>query len=266
MEHTLPATVGILTYNSGKTLERCLRSVQNFDDIIICDGGSTDETIAIAKKYGARIIEQDNAHKKNDGTIADFSGVRNQMLKAAEHEWFFFVDSDEYISDELNREIKAIVESRNPKVSAYWVPRMRVYNDQVVDCSTTYPNYQMRLFHKSVVTGFIKAVHERIQLKPGVKTAKTTQVQYVPFEYTREEWKAKLNYYISIEIERHKEQKLFTWVRYTFFNTCKLHVLYALRLVRLSLFCKGHKMPLWYETMQFWYHRTLAWQTFKKYL
>ena len=266
MEHKVPATVGVLTYNSGKTLDRCLSSIKNFADIIICDGGSTDETISIAKKYGARVITQDIAYKNKDGTIADFSGVRNQLLTSAHYDWFFFVDSDEYISNDLVKEIQSIVESGTPEVLAYWVPRKRIYKNKVVECSTTYPNYQMRLFHKNSVIGFIKAVHERIQTKPNIKKAKTQHVQYVPFEYTKTEWREKLLYYLNIEVARHSDQKIFNWVRHILLNTVKLHILYTLRLARLLLFCRGHKMHLWYETTQFWYHRTLAWKTLKKYL
>jgi glycosyltransferase involved in cell wall biosynthesis len=46
-------SVGILTYNSGKNLRRALESVKNFSNIIIADGGSTDDTLQIAAEYGA---------------------------------------------------------------------------------------------------------------------------------------------------------------------------------------------------------------------
>ena len=49
----------MLTYNSEKTLRRALESVKDFDDIILCDGDSTDQTHAIAAEYGARVVRQD---------------------------------------------------------------------------------------------------------------------------------------------------------------------------------------------------------------
>src|SRR5258706_210174 len=98
---TIPVSVGILTFNSARTLERALRSVSECEDIIVCDGGSKDETRAIAEKYGARIVEQNRAFKRADGRLADYSGARNQCLAAAKRRWFFYIDSDEEASPEL---------------------------------------------------------------------------------------------------------------------------------------------------------------------
>ena len=47
----LPCTVAILTFNSGKSLKRALESVKDFEDILICDGGSTDDTVEIARAF-----------------------------------------------------------------------------------------------------------------------------------------------------------------------------------------------------------------------
>ena len=50
------------TYNAGRCLEKCLRSIRGQDypqdkiDIVIADGGSTDTTLDIAGRYGARIF------------------------------------------------------------------------------------------------------------------------------------------------------------------------------------------------------------------
>ena len=49
------ASVGILTLNSSKSLFKCLNSVKYFNEIIIFDGGSTDSTLNIAKKFKCRI-------------------------------------------------------------------------------------------------------------------------------------------------------------------------------------------------------------------
>jgi len=54
----IPASVGILTLNSGKTLRRALNSLTDFAEIIVCDGNSTDDTLEIAREYGAKIIRQ----------------------------------------------------------------------------------------------------------------------------------------------------------------------------------------------------------------
>ena len=95
----ISATVGILTFNSEKTLERALESVKDFAEILICDGGSTDSTREIAARYGAKVIQQDARFKNADGRLRDWGGVRQQMLESASNEWFLYIDSDETISD-----------------------------------------------------------------------------------------------------------------------------------------------------------------------
>jgi glycosyltransferase involved in cell wall biosynthesis len=99
-ERKIPATLTVLTKNSGKTLEKALESAKDFDDIIVCDGGSTDNTLDIARRFGANIISQDKALLEN-GKIFDYAGVRNQTFDAAKHNWIFWLDSDEFASYEL---------------------------------------------------------------------------------------------------------------------------------------------------------------------
>lgn len=261
-----PVSVGILTFNSEKGIDKALQSVSDFDEIIICDGGSSDNTLQIAEEYGAVVIPQDKKYKNPNGSIADFSGVRNQMLEKARHNWFLFIDSDEYLSKESVEEIQNIVTSESEDKSlAYWLPRKRVYKGEVVECTTTYPSYQMRFFNKKGVTHFIKEVHERIALKSGTETRYLKEVEYVPFEYDKEAWRKKLNYYLEIEKKRDTESNLLRWLRYRLVSTVKLTLLYGIRFIRL-FFCDGQKMPLWYETMQFWYHWKLLFITGKKFI
>lgn len=129
----IPCSISILTFNSGATLRRCLDSVREFDDIVVCDGGSTDDTVSIANDYGCRIIYQDQCFKNPNNTIADFSGVRNQQLDAARFDWFMFIDSDEYISEGLVEEIREVVARDLSQPAIFMVPRKYVRDGYVID-------------------------------------------------------------------------------------------------------------------------------------
>src|SRR3989344_3362623 len=99
MPEKIPCSVQVLTLNSGKTLEKCLESVKEFAEIIILDGNSTDNTVAIARRYTDKIYPQADTNEKNV-RITDFALVRNRGLKLASYDWFLFIDSDEYLSHE----------------------------------------------------------------------------------------------------------------------------------------------------------------------
>src|SRR3989344_1272224 len=161
----IACTVAVLTKNSAETLARALESAKEFAEIIVCDGGSTDRTLDIARAYGARIIPQDPVFKDAEGRIKDFAGVRNQTLHVSTQDWFFYLDSDEVLTRALVSEIREIAAG---KPAAVWVDRKYEIDGEVIERAATYPTRQMRLFHKSAVTEFIKPIHERINPKTDV--------------------------------------------------------------------------------------------------
>lgn len=80
----------VITKNEATNIARCLGSVKDsVDEIIVVDTGSTDETIAIAEKLGAKIFH----HQWQN----DFSAARNYALSQAKGDWIVFLDADEYI-------------------------------------------------------------------------------------------------------------------------------------------------------------------------
>jgi len=105
----------IPTLNSEDTLEKCLKSIVRQDypkkEIIIIDGGSTDDTVNIAKKYGAKIY-----HYK--GLLGD---ARNFGIKKSSGELIALWDSDVYIPHKewLLKGVKLLCEY--PTASTLWV-------------------------------------------------------------------------------------------------------------------------------------------------
>ena len=94
----IEASVVILTLNSSKTLNRCLQSINSFNDIIAIDGGSLDNTLNILRKYNCRIYKQNKIYKYTDKKIKNFSKVRFEALKLAKNNLVLFLDSDEFVS------------------------------------------------------------------------------------------------------------------------------------------------------------------------
>lgn len=138
------------------------------DDIILCDGGSTDATLEIAKEYGCRVIAQDAQFKNAEGRLIDFGSARNQVLAAAKNDWFLYIDSDETISDGLAKDVQCI--ARKPYESdeplAYRIPIRIVLDGTVILHASNYPGYQYRFFNRRARARYIKPVHERINIDP----------------------------------------------------------------------------------------------------
>ncbi len=88
--------------NEGNNIEQSLQSIKDIaDEIIFIDTGSTDDTIAIAEKYGAKVY----SFPWKD----DFSAPRNFALAKASGDWIIFIDADEYFPMECGKELKRII-------------------------------------------------------------------------------------------------------------------------------------------------------------
>lgn len=252
----IPATLTILTKNSGQTLEKALESAKDFEDIVICDGGSSDNTLDIAQRFGANVISQNPAFLE-DGKIFDYAGVRNQTYDAAKYNWIFWLDSDEYASDVLIKRIQNIIEERGADgQGAFWVNRKYVIDGTIIDCAATYPNRQMRFFAKSSTEHFVKRVHERIKLRPGVQPEFIKEVMYLPFEPDIEAIRRKWDYQIAVAAA---QAAPLTLVKFLFglFDTVKVSLLWFSRLAYNSLFCSGTKMPFKFEMERHRFHLKL---------
>ena len=166
----IPASIGILTLNSGKTLRACLESVKDFAEIIICDGNSTDNTLEIAREYGAKIIKQYDSDEPNLSCVTDKANVRQKNMNAASYDWYFFMDSDDTLSPEVITEIRAAV---TPPIKGggggveqeilVWRMPTRIFIDgREIKHASFYPSYQIRLFNRKTGAYFRGPVHDRI--------------------------------------------------------------------------------------------------------
>ncbi|HWO06979.1 MAG TPA: glycosyltransferase family 2 protein [Candidatus Paceibacterota bacterium] len=168
MSPKIPCSVGILTRNSAATLRRALESVKDFEDIVICDGGSSDDTLVIAQEFGARVVPQPEEAKGPDGRLIDFSKARQASLDAARCDWFLYIDADETISEGLRDEIARITRQAAENPVAYRVPLGIIMDGRVLKYSSNFPGYQTRFFHRKGDARFVKTVHEHVEFAPDV--------------------------------------------------------------------------------------------------
>lgn len=236
-------TVEILTFNSEKTLKVLLPGLKDFSEIIVLDGGSTDNTREIAKSFGCAVIDQPEYGVKNS-KIIDFSVVRNKGLALAHEPWFFFVDSDEIIPPELVEEIRAVLSQGRNSDSIYEIPRKYIIDGVLIENSITYPAVQTRLFRRDAVNGFIKPVHERIKARPDVRKGRLKNAILVPQEniFFPKKW----FFYLNIEAKKYKN---FSFLKCAIITVRRLAVsaLYAWRYVKMLLLRKKNRAPWKFE-------------------
>ncbi len=174
----IPCTIGLLTYNSENNLRRALESVKEFAEIIVADGGSTDATLQIARDYGVRVIEQSNPGH----AIDDFAKERNRTLEAATQPWFFYLDSDEIMSQELRDAIRSIAGNPAEKNSVYRVRYLKTNADASKIYRTYKEYYQIRLVRTDIGAHFERPIHEHINVPAGSKVGQTEASWYVPLD------------------------------------------------------------------------------------
>ncbi|PZE65398.1 glycosyltransferase family 2 protein [Curtobacterium sp. MCBD17_021] len=114
----LPISVVIITKNEGVGLHRVLSRLSSFDQIIVVDSNSTDNTKEVATSFGAEVVNFDwnGRYPKKKQWSLELERLRNR--------WVLLLDGDEYPSDGLISELEEMSQTfREPSaIGAFDVP------------------------------------------------------------------------------------------------------------------------------------------------
>jgi glycosyltransferase involved in cell wall biosynthesis len=150
-------TVTILTKNSNKHLKTVLEALASFDQVLIYDNGSTDNTLEIASLFQNVTIET--------GSFLGFGSTHNRATELSKNDWVLSIDSDEVVSPEMLKSI----DSLNLEIEAvYSFPRHNYFNGKWIRWCGWYPDRVVRLYNKKTTAFCDSQVHESIRTK-GVK-------------------------------------------------------------------------------------------------
>jgi glycosyltransferase involved in cell wall biosynthesis len=100
----IAASVIVMTKNEEANIGHCLKSVAGFEEIFVVDSGSTDQTISIAEKMGARVIEfhwNGRYPKKKQWCLENLP---------FSYDWVLFVDADEVVTSRCFNEIAKLLQ------------------------------------------------------------------------------------------------------------------------------------------------------------
>jgi len=114
--------LNVITLNRAEKLEKLLsKCYGHFDEMRVCDGGSSDNTIDICKKYSCRIAER----QWDD----NFAAQHNVLLDlASPGERIFILDDDEYPSEQLLKRLPTLLLDYDDYNQLY-IPNILVLND-----------------------------------------------------------------------------------------------------------------------------------------
>lgn len=151
-------SVVILTLNEATNLPRCLASVAWSDDVVVLDSGSTDDSIAIAERLGARTMLR---------PFDSFAGQRNHAMEHAafRHPWVLHLDADEVVTHALREELRAIAAATDAAYPVYRVPSKIIFMGRWLKYAGMYPAYQVR-FGRADALRFIDHGHGQREVQP----------------------------------------------------------------------------------------------------
>lgn len=144
-------SVTLLAKNSERHLEKVLAALHSFDEVLLFDNGSTDQTLAIARRFPNVQIKE--------GTFKGFGPTHNEATSLARNDWILSIDSDEVVTPSLNTEIQSLKLERG---TVYTIPRQNEYRGRPIKGCGWSPDIVTRLYNRRDTYFTDAAVHEKI--------------------------------------------------------------------------------------------------------
>ncbi|MFM8315102.1 MAG: glycosyltransferase family 2 protein [Deltaproteobacteria bacterium] len=158
----------VITKNEEKNIARCLESLSFCDEIIVVDSHSTDNTLAIARKFTPKVFERE---------WSGYVEQKNYAVGLTSNDWVLSIDADEEVSSELRQELQDVLKS-TPQETAYLIARKTIHSGQWIKYGGWYPNRLVRLFRKSFGSWQGGPVHEFWATQGRVGELKNDLVHY----------------------------------------------------------------------------------------
>jgi len=171
MKDKIDLSIIIIARNEQEMIGGALKSVAGFlvlkkekVEIVVIDHGSDDNTAMIAKKFGAKVF-----YLVQDKTKPDFSKARNYGLEKAKGNWILYLDADERITKNLQKEVLHIINNdQNIDFSYFAIPRENVVFGKVLKHGGWYPDYVKRLYKKTDLLRWEGDLHEEPVVKGNI--------------------------------------------------------------------------------------------------
>lgn len=154
-------SVFILTFNESKHLERCILSIKPLTDhIYVIDSFSSDETVNIAKRLGAKVYQNNWTNHANQVNWA----INNCVFKT---NWIMRLDADEVITFELASELKDKLPNIGSNITGLNVKRKVFFMGKWIRFGGYYPTWLLRIWRRGKAICEQRIMDEHIKLTQG---------------------------------------------------------------------------------------------------
>ena len=152
----------VVNYNEGDYLQGCLNSLVFCNDLIVFDLGSSDDSLEIAKKHGAEIIQHER--------VPIVEQIRNKAIAYANNDWIVLADPDEVFPGNLAAQLQSMIDE-DPKLGSINLPLQYYFKNRPL-CFTVWGTNRTKkaVLHKKR-NHFSSNVHRGIHLLEGYNFA-----------------------------------------------------------------------------------------------
>jgi len=205
-------TVTILTKDSERWIKQVLGALQEFDEVLIYDTGSTDKTLDMVKQFSNVTIYE--------APFEGFGLCHNKATALARNDWILSLDSDEVLTLELKREIQTL--SLNPK-TVYSFPRKNFYNGKWIRWCGWHPDRVVRFYNRQQTSFSNDEVHEKVVTDGLNVVPLKSPAKHYPYNAT-EDFLNKMQKYSSLFAKQYAGKKKSSFTKallrgvYTFFK------------------------------------------------
>jgi glycosyltransferase involved in cell wall biosynthesis len=188
-----PLSVFVIAYNEADRIGPTLAAAATLtDDLVVVDSHSTDATVEIARRHGARVECR---------TFDGYGAQKRYAQSLCRHPWVLALDADEVMGPGVVAEIKALFADGEPPCDAYWMRFAETFPGEATPKSYAHCNDFIRLYRKSQGEYSLSTVHDVVELKPGLREGRVkAKVAHFSIRSLADQL-AKLNSYTTRQAE-----------------------------------------------------------------
>lgn len=188
-------TARINTFNEEDNIAAALESVVWADEILVVDSFSTDNTVAIARRYTDRIQQHE---------FASHGAQHNYADTLCSNDWVLVLDADERLTPELAAALQRLRDGGEPAADGYRMARRAWYLGRWIRHSGWYPDWQTRLYRRAVTHWDGEPPHEAPKVNGTIATLPGDLLHFT--RRSLHEHAAVMNYYTDLAAAARRRQ------------------------------------------------------------